>query len=54
MVNGGYDHAWSIFDANFEADNTASLEFGGDMFWDSFRAVAPPPPTPPPPTPRAS
>ena len=20
MVNGGYDHAWSIFDANFEAD----------------------------------
>ena len=39
MVNGGYDHAWSIFDANFEADNTASLEFGGGMFWDSFRAV---------------
>ena len=39
MVNGGYDHAWSIFDANFEQDNTASLEFGGGMFWDSFRAV---------------
>ena len=39
MVNGGSDHAWSIFDANFQADNTASLEFGGGMFWDSFRAV---------------
>lgn len=39
MVNGGYDHAWSIFDANFEEDNTKSLEFGGGMFWDSFRAV---------------
>ena len=39
MVNGGYDHCWSIFDANFEADNTASLEHGGGMFWDGFRAV---------------
>jgi fumarate reductase flavoprotein subunit len=39
MVNGGSDHAWSIFDSNFEADNTASLEYGGGMFWDSFRAV---------------
>ena len=39
MVNGGYDHAWSIFDSNFERDNTASLEFGGGMFWDSFRPV---------------
>ena len=39
MVNGHADHAWSIFDSNFEADNTASLEFGGGMFWDSFRAV---------------
>lgn len=39
MVNGGYDHCWSIFDANFEADNTASLEYGGGMFWDSFRPV---------------
>ena len=39
MVNGGANHAWSIFDSNFEADNTASLEFGGGMFWDSFRAV---------------
>ena len=39
MVNGGYDHAWSIFDANFEADNTDSLQYGGGMFWDSFRAV---------------
>lgn len=39
MVNGGDDHCWSIFDSNFEADNTASLEFGGGMFWDSFRAV---------------
>lgn len=38
MENGGADHAWSIYDANFEADNTASLEFGGGMFWDSFRA----------------
>lgn len=39
MVNGGCDHCWSIFDANFEADNTASLEHGGGMFWDSFRPV---------------
>ena len=39
MVNGGYDHAWSIFDANFERDNTDSLQYGGGMFWDSFRAV---------------
>ena len=39
MVNGGYDHCWSIFDANWEDDNTASLEYGGGMFWDSFRAV---------------
>lgn len=39
MVNGGYDHCWSIFDANYKEDNTASLEFGGGMFWDSFRAV---------------
>ena len=39
MVNGHADHAWSIFDSNFEADNTASLEYGGGMFWDSFRAV---------------
>lgn len=39
MVNGGYDHAWSIFDAGFQDDNTASLEVGGGMFWDSFRAV---------------
>lgn len=38
MVNGGYDHCWSIFDASFQDDNTASLEFGGGMFWDSFRA----------------
>ena len=39
MVNGGYDHCWSIFDASFQEDNTASLEYGGGMFWDSFRAV---------------
>lgn len=39
MVNGGYDHAWSIFDANFETDNTDSLQYGGGMFWDSFRPV---------------
>lgn len=39
MVNGGYDHAWSIFDANFERDNTDSLQYGGGMFWDSFRPV---------------
>lgn len=39
MVNGGSDHCWSIFDASFQEDNTASLEFGGGMFWDSFRAV---------------
>ncbi|ACV21434.1 Fumarate reductase flavoprotein subunit precursor [Slackia heliotrinireducens] len=39
MINGGYDHCWSIFDGGWEADNTASLEFGGGMFWDSFRPV---------------
>lgn len=39
MVNGGYDHAWSIFDANWQQDNTDSLQYGGGMFWDSFRAV---------------
>ena len=39
MVNGHYDHAWSIFDANFEANNTESLQWGGGMFWDSFRRV---------------
>ncbi|MDO5043490.1 MAG: FAD-dependent oxidoreductase [Slackia sp.] len=39
MVNGGSDHCWSIFDASFQEDNTASLEYGGGMFWDSFRAV---------------
>lgn len=39
MVNGGHDHAWSIFDANFVDDNTDSLQYGGGMFWDSFRAV---------------
>ena len=39
MVNGRADHAWSIFDANFERDNTTSLQWGGGMFWDSFRAV---------------
>ena len=39
MVNGGDDHCWSIFDSNFEADNTDSLQYGGGMFWDSFRAV---------------
>lgn len=39
MENGGADHAWSIFDANFEQDNTTSLQWGGGMFWDSFRAV---------------
>lgn len=39
MVNGGDDHCWSIFDSNFEADNTDSLQWGGGMFWDSFRAV---------------
>ncbi len=38
MVNGKADHAWSIFDGGWEADNTASLATGGGMFWDSFRA----------------
>lgn len=39
MVNGGYDHCWSIFDSHFEEQNTESLQYGGGMFWDSFRAV---------------
>lgn len=38
MINGGSDHAWSIFDANWQRDLATSLEFGGGMFWDSFRA----------------
>ncbi len=39
IVNGRSDHCWSIFDADWEDENTASLEYGGGMFWDSFRAV---------------
>ena len=39
MVNGGSDHAWSIFDANWQRDLEISLAYGGGMFWDSFRAV---------------
>ena len=38
MVNGGADHAWSIFDANWQTDLLDSLQYGGGMFWDSFRA----------------
>uniref|UniRef100_A0A7C9N9S0 FAD-dependent oxidoreductase n=1 Tax=Muribaculaceae bacterium Z82 TaxID=2304548 RepID=A0A7C9N9S0_9BACT len=37
MYNGGSDHAWSIFDANWQTDLLKSLETGGGMFWDSFR-----------------
>lgn len=37
MVNGGSDHAWSIFDANWQNDLASSLAYGGGMFWDSFR-----------------
>ena len=37
MYNGGSDHAWSIFDANWQNDLKSSLEHGGGMFWDSFR-----------------
>lgn len=37
MENGGYDHAWSIFDSNWETDLEDSLQYGGGMFWDSFR-----------------
>lgn len=38
MVNGGSDHAWSVFDANWQTDLLESLQYGGGMFWDSFRA----------------
>ena len=37
MYNGGSDHAWSIFDANWQNDLKSSLEHGGGMFWDTFR-----------------
>ena len=37
MYNGGSDHAWSIFDANWQNDLLSSLEHGGGMFWDTFR-----------------
>lgn len=39
MYSGGHDHCWSIFDSGFVDDNTKSLELGGGMFWDWFRAV---------------
>lgn len=38
MVNGGSDHAWSVFDANWQTDLLDSLQYGGGIFWDSFRA----------------
>lgn len=38
MINGGADHAWSVFDANWQTDLLDSLQYGGGMFWDSFRA----------------
>ena len=37
MYNGGADHAWSIFDANWQNDLLGSLEHGGGMVWDTFR-----------------
>lgn len=39
MENGGSDHAWSIFDANWTRDLKAGLPYGGGMFWDTFRPV---------------
>lgn len=39
MHNGGSDHAWSIFDANWKTDLLNSLPYGGGMFWDTFRPV---------------
>ena len=42
MYNGGADHAWSIFDANWQNDLLGSLEHGGGMFWDTFRAPTAP------------
>ncbi len=41
MYNGGADHAWSIFDANWQNDLLGSLEHGGGMFWDTFRPLWP-------------
>lgn len=39
MKNGGSDHAWSIFDANWQTDLVKGLPYGGGMFWDTFRPV---------------
>jgi len=37
MENGKADHAWSIFDANWQQYLLESLPVGGGMFWDTFR-----------------
>jgi fumarate reductase flavoprotein subunit len=39
VENGKADHAWSIFDANWQTDLLNGLPYGGGMFWDTFRAV---------------
>jgi succinate dehydrogenase/fumarate reductase flavoprotein subunit/uncharacterized protein with FMN-binding domain len=33
------DHAFSIFDANWETDLLNGLPYGGGMFWDTFRGM---------------
>jgi len=37
MYNAKQDHAWSVFDANWQTDLLNGLPYGGGMFWDSFR-----------------
>ena len=39
MTQGKSDHAYSIFDANWDKYLLESLPTGGGMFWDNFRAV---------------
>lgn len=39
LKNSGSDHAWSIFDSNWQTDLRNGLPYGGGMFWDTFRSV---------------
>ena len=37
ILQGGYNHCYSIFDANYLTDLKNGLPYGGGMFWDTFR-----------------
>ncbi len=39
VEHSGSDHAWSIFDGNWQRDLLNGLPYGGGMFWDTFRPV---------------